>query len=78
MIYENLSDGEKRRFKKDNTCPICGKEINTTDNFQFLTFRDGRYTRYKFFHLSCLGKSNVKEVEITWLEEAKEKLKEIT
>ena len=46
MIYENLSDGGKRRFKKDNTCPICGKEINTTDNFQFLTFRDGRYTRY--------------------------------
>lgn len=74
MIYSNLSDGEKRRFKQNNICPICGQGINTTDNFQFLTFRDGRFIRYRFFHLSCLGETKKTEV-VTWAkEEVEEKL----
>lgn len=72
MIYNNLSDGEKRRFKQNNICPICGQEIDATDNFQFLTFRDGRFIRYKFFHLYCLGKSRKSEVG-TWVKEEPEK-----
>lgn len=74
MIYKNLSDGEKRRFKQNNICPICGQGIDTTDNFQFLTFRDGRFTRYKFFHLSCLGKASKIEVGTWAKEEVEEKL----
>lgn len=74
MIYNDLSDGEKRRFKQNNICPICKQGINTTDNFQFLTFRDGRFIRYKFFHLSCLGETKKTEV-VTWAkEEVEEKL----
>lgn len=77
MIYSNLSDGEKRRFKQNNICPICGQGIDTTDNFQFLTFRDGRFTRYKFFHLSCLGKSRKTEV-VTWVKEEADKRLSVT
>ena len=74
MTYNDLSDREKRRFKQNNICPICGKGINTTDNFQFLTFRDGRFIRYKFFHLPCLGNSRELEVSKWEKEEADEKL----
>ena len=77
MTYNNLSDGEKRRFKQNNICPICGQGIDTTDNFQFLTFRDGRFIRYKFFHLYCLGKSRKSEVS-TWLKEEEEKRLNVT
>lgn len=73
MTYNNLSDAEKRRFKQNNICPICGQGIDTTDNFQYLTFRDGRFIRYKFFHLYCLGKSRKSEV-YTWVEEEKKRL----
>ena len=77
MIYNNLSDREKRRFKQNNICPICREGIDTTDNFQFLTFRDGRFIRYKFFHLSCLGKSRKEEV-VTWVEEEVDKRLNVT
>lgn len=74
MTYNNLSDGEKRRFKQNNICPICRQRIDTTDNFHFLTFRDGRFIRYKFFHLLCLRETKKAEV-ITWVkEETDEKL----
>lgn len=77
MTYNNLSDAEKRRFKQNNICPICGQGIVTTDNFQYLTFRDGRFIRYKFFHLYCLGKSRKSEV-YTWVEEEEKKRLNVT
>lgn len=77
MTYNNLSDAEKRRFKQNNICPICGQGIDTTDNFQYLTFRDGRFIRYRFFHLYCLGKSRKSEV-CTWVEEEAEKRLKVT
>lgn len=77
MTYNNLSDAEKRRFKQNNICPICGQGIDTTDNFQYLTFRDGRFIRYRFFHLYCLGKSRKSEVS-TWVEEEEKKRLNVT
>lgn len=77
MTYNNLSDAEKRRFKQNNICPICGQGIDTTDNFQYLTFRDGRFIRYRFFHLYCLGKSRKSEV-YTWVEEEEKKRLNVT
>ena len=77
MTYNDLSDAEKRRFKQNNICPICGQGIDTTDNFQYLTFRDGRFIRYRFFHLYCLGKSRKSEV-YTWVEEEEKKRLNVT
>ena len=77
MTYNNLSDAEKRRFKQNNICPICGQGIDTTDNFPYLTFRDGRFIRYRFFHLYCLGKSRKSEV-YTWVEKEEKKRLNVT
>ena len=42
MTYNNLSDAEKRRFKQNNICPICGKE------FQLWKLANGNYTHAKY------------------------------
>lgn len=54
MIYKNLSSTEKRRFKRNNICPICKKTINDCSEFECLIFRHGKYTVYRFFHINCM------------------------
>ena len=45
--------------------------------FDIPKFRDGRFIRYRFFHLYCLGKSRKSEV-CTWVEEEEKKRLNVT
>lgn len=57
MIYNNLSATEKRRFKRNNICPICREVIDENSEFEYLTFKQGKFTRYRFFHIYCMTKN---------------------
>ena len=62
MKRDNLSTTEKRRFEKNNICPICGNIINDNDNLLFTVKKKRRCKLYTFYHERCLnGKSKEKE-----------------
>lgn len=58
MVKENVNDTVKRRFKFRKKCPICGKEILETDDFQYCKYQSGRLKPYVFFHTACLRGGN--------------------
>lgn len=71
MNIENLTKYQYRRFKKNNICKICGKEINE-ETFEMLAVRIGRLVNYNFFHISCLLDRSVGEVVNNAKEEKKQ------
>lgn len=61
MKRDNLSTTEKRRFEKNNICPICGKQINDNDNLLFTVKKKRRCKLYTFYHERCLKNGETKE-----------------
>ena len=53
MLVSDLSKYQQMRFKKNNRCPICGKEIKN-EEFEMVLAKSGRQIKYNFFHLDCL------------------------
>lgn len=68
MTISQLTDYQQRRFKKNNICPICRKQIKN-EEFEMLTTKSGRLVRYNFFHTSCLIEDCEKNFESHFREE---------
>lgn len=68
MTISQLTDYQQRRFKKNNICPICKKEIKN-EEFEMLTTKSGRLMKYNFFHTSCLIENCEKNFESHFREE---------
>lgn len=53
VTASQLTAYERRRFNKERTCPVCGKEIRDFDDFIMLKKRNRRFVYYKFVHKEC-------------------------
>lgn len=53
MKYEDMSDRERRLFRKAS-CPICKKHLDRIDDVQLLKVRHGRAVVPFYIHTSCL------------------------
>lgn len=52
--YKDLSATAKRRMKLMAVCPLCGNPISDTDCIEYITFPNGKWKSYVFFHINCL------------------------
>lgn len=52
--YKDLSATAKRRMKLMAVCPLCGNSISDTDCIEYITFPNGKWKSYVFFHTNCL------------------------
>lgn len=53
MTINDLTQYQIRRFRTNNKCKICNKEINNED-FEMVTVKKGKLVNYSFFHVNCL------------------------
>ena len=57
MFIGDLTKYELARFKvfrKNNTCPICGKIVDVNDGFEMLKVKYAANTYYAFIHTNCV------------------------
>ena len=62
MRYGDLSAHMQGRFARSSVCPICGKHVGIIDDFQTVSFRNGRNMIHTFLHTNCLLTSKEREV----------------
>lgn len=55
MKRDDLNYNEKRRFKRNCICPLCGKKITYDDNILYTSTKRGRCKKYIFYHERCLN-----------------------
>lgn len=53
MTINDLTKYQSRRFKDNNKCKICGRNI-TNEDFEMVTVKNGKLVNYNFFHTNCL------------------------
>lgn len=53
MKIEDMTATVKRRLSQKPVCTICGKEIQTFHDIQYIKYRYGVNVYYNFFHTSC-------------------------
>lgn len=57
MFISDLTKYELERFKayrKNNTCPICGKVVDFNDGFEMLKVKYAANTYHAFIHTNCI------------------------
>lgn len=52
--YKELSATAKRRMKAMAVCPLCGNVISDSECLEYITFPNGKWKSYVFFHTNCL------------------------
>lgn len=55
MNYHELTPGQKERFRRHSTCPLCGKEILYEDACAYADFKYNKRKAMVFFHAACLS-----------------------
>lgn len=65
MIKKDLSAYKQMRFTKANKCPICGKRIFDSEQFEMEVWRMGHSCHYKFYHRGCYYGEREKEEAAT-------------
>ena len=46
--------GKFNTYKKNHTCPICGKTVDVCDGFEMMKIKYVSRTYYAFFHSKCI------------------------
>lgn len=54
MLYGEMKDSMKGKFRRRSTCKICGKEITRSQDCQFIQVKCGRSSYFNFLHTDCL------------------------
>ena len=52
--YNDLSASTKRRLKALAICPVCSKPISDIQAIEYVSFQNGKWKSYVFFHSECL------------------------
>lgn len=54
MLYTDMTETLKRKFRLHHRCPICHQDVQKFDNCQMVTFFMGSRTITLFLHTKCL------------------------
>ena len=68
MMYRDMPESMKGKFRRYRVCKICGQLIEQFEDCQFIQYKIGRRISYNFLHTSCLNHSKrvrMADVELT-------------
>lgn len=68
MMYRDMPESMRGKFRRYNICKICGAKIEQFEDCQFVQYKIGRRVSYNFLHTSCLNHSKrvrMADVELT-------------
>lgn len=54
MLYTDMSENLKRKFRLHHRCPICHQDVQKYDHCQMVSFFVGSRTCTLFLHTKCL------------------------
>ena len=54
MLYTDMSENLKRKFRLHHRCPICHQDVQKYDGCQMVSFFVGSRTCTIFLHTKCL------------------------
>lgn len=57
MIYADMSENLRRKFRLHHRCPICNQDVQKIDHCQMVSFFVGSRTITLFLHTKCLVNS---------------------
>lgn len=57
MNYRELTPGQKERFRRHSTCPLCNQEISYEDACAYADFKYRKRKATMFFHAACLAEA---------------------
>lgn len=57
MLYRDMTENMKGKFRRYHICKICGESIEQFDDCQFIQYKIGRRVSYNFLHTVCLNHS---------------------
>lgn len=54
MVRTEATPLIKRILTHFPLCPLCGRRVESFDDFQYIKIRNGRRFCYTFFHTNCI------------------------